>query len=77
MKYAPPLLLALAGCVSDERLAKLQAEHRAYVCSHQVAVTIAANAVIENAGNIGNEAARAAAVAIAKSDLAIVARCGG
>lgn len=77
MKYLPLFALPLlAGCVSDQRVAELQASHRAYVCTHQAAVTLAANLAIENASKIKDENVRAAAVAIAQADLAIVAGCG-
>lgn len=76
MKYVPLLALPLlASCVSDQRIAQIQANHRVFVCSHQTAVTLAANAAIASAGRITNDDARAALIAIANADLAIVASC--
>lgn len=74
MKYLPLAFLALAGC-SDKQLSSAIEQHRSYVCSHTIAVTAAANAVIENATSIRDENVRSAAVAVAKSDLAIVESC--
>ncbi|MDF2386581.1 hypothetical protein JMG10_34280 [Nostoc ellipsosporum NOK] len=67
-------LVLLAGC-SDKQLSSAIDQHRAFVCSHTITVTAAANAVIENASSIKDESVRAAAVAVAKSDLAIVESC--
>ena len=66
--------LTLSAC-TNAQLTSLQEKHRAYVCSHQQAVTLAANAVIKNAETIKNPNVRAAAIAIATADLAIVATC--
>jgi hypothetical protein len=67
-------LLAVAGC-SDIQLANAAARHRAYVCSHQTTVAMAAGAVIRTADAIEDPTLRAAALAMAHNDLAIVAAC--
>lgn len=75
MKFIPIACLVLLGACSDKQLASAADQHRAFVCSHTIAVTAAANAAIQNASSIRDENVRAAAVAIAKSDLAIVESC--
>lgn len=76
LTFAITAALALSGCVTDQSLADIHARHRAFVCSHRAAVTLAANLAIENAPKIKDPAVRAAAIAVAESDLAIVAGCG-
>lgn len=73
-RIALACLALVAGC-TDKQLSSAIDQHRAFVCSHTITVTAAANAVIQNAASIKNEDARAAAVALAKSDLAIVESC--
>ena len=75
MKYLALACLALVAGCSDRQLASAIERHRAFVCSHRTAVTAAAKAVIRNAGTIKDENVRAAAVAVAKADLAIVESC--
>lgn len=66
--------LPLASC-SDLKLGEAQARHRAYVCSHQVAVSAAANLALANADRIRDETLRAAAIAAARAELDLVASC--
>jgi hypothetical protein len=75
VKYLALACLALVAGCTDKQLANAVERHRAFVCSHTVAVTAAANAVIRNAASIKDENVRAAALAVAKSDLAIVESC--
>lgn len=77
MRYlAIMALLALPGCISDGRLAKLQADRAIYVCSHTVAVSAAAKYTIAHAETLfSNEKSRAVALAGANSDLALISTC--
>lgn len=58
----------LSGCVSDKKLEN-------YVCTHQVSLTIAAQAAIANAPSIKDTTVRQATIDSANTTLALVARC--
>lgn len=68
-------LAPLSGCVTDQRLAELEAAHRTYVCEHQAAVKLAAGIAIANAYAIKDEALRTVAISIARADLALADTC--
>jgi hypothetical protein len=68
--------LPLASCAGlQDKIAAAQARHRAYVCSHQGAVSAAANLALDNAARIHDETLRAAAIAAARAERDIVAAC--
>jgi hypothetical protein len=68
------LVLVLPGC-SDMQLEESAAKHRAYVCSHQQSVMVAANLTILGAEKIKDVNLREASIALARAELAIVAGC--
>jgi len=79
MKYLILLpLIALSACSllpSDAKLADIEANRVAYVCSHQQAVTTAANLAIKEADNIKDPALRNAAKAVAQANLDTITTC--
>lgn len=60
--------LSLAGCVSDTKLTN-------DVCTHQISLTIAANAAITNAPSIKDATVRQATIDSANTMLALIAKC--
>jgi hypothetical protein len=64
----------LVGC-SDRQLSEFQAQKRAYFCSHQKAIYLAANVAISNAAKVTDENARAEIIAVANADLDLLATC--
>lgn len=74
MRLILVLPLMLAGC-SDIQLHEAAARHRTYVCSHQTAVTAAANLALSEADKIKDANIRAAAIAAAQGELALIATC--
>jgi len=69
-----PVALLLAGCVTDRTLSPGE-RHRAWVCLHTSEVRFAATTARLVAQKIRNPNARAAALAAADAELAIVEGC--